>query len=90
MRTRVVRVKTEEQLLSTGWKKSIYSLNKKPSYKYSNRDPIFVNDMFKYLGKVISITVYEEAGRCYLNDFIFTDEMIQEELNPEDYPEFMI
>ena len=87
---RVVKVKTVSELLSSGWEMDSEG-NFHPA---DNKDDVaFIHNM-KYLhNKIIPIR------KGYTNQYIYgtgprsviiTDNMISEEYNPEDYPEFFI
>ncbi len=93
-RQRVVRVKTLDELLDTGWE---YDSNGDLLYGGSEDalDYFVLKIMFHFLGSVIPLR--EDPKNEWVFDdekmedtWTITKEMIQEELNPDDYPEFFI
>jgi len=85
---RVVKVKTVSELLSSGWE-----MDSEGNFHLSSDDISFTNNMKVLHNKILPLTKGYTNHYIYgtgANSFIITDEMISEEYNPEDYPEFFI
>jgi hypothetical protein len=87
---RVVRVKTLDEFFDTGW-----SIASEGNYCQDDHYKVSFTFPMKFLaGRIIPIHkssinsdyIYGEVPDA----FIITEDMIAEEFNPEDYPEFFI
>ena len=92
--SRVVRVKTLDELLDSGWE---YDSDGTLDFGLGEDDsPGFyvVKRMFHLLGKIIVIYkdgIYWEYSDDIMEDtWTITDEMIKEDLKKQDYPEYFI
>jgi hypothetical protein len=88
MKRRLVRIKTEDQLLSSDWNKARI-MRDEHAYIHKNTSILAITDtMFEFIGSVLLL---EKDGDRYKHGiFVIDEEMIHEDLDPKDYPEYMI
>jgi hypothetical protein len=86
---RIVKIKTIDEFLSTGWE-----MDSDGNLHYTENDSVsFLNQMHNLAGKVILIEkgfLEEYLTKNNRNGFIITEDMISEEYDIKDYPEYFI
>jgi len=93
---RVVKIKTIDKLLSSGWEYDSRGELHHEDYEDKDTEYYFTFAMLDFTGKVIPLKQesYFPNQWIYIDDnknkWTISEEMISKELSPEDYPEFFI
>jgi len=96
---KLVKLKTLNQLLDTGWEYDsggdlIYETD--GTDETSNYGIFVIRDMFHILGDIIVLEkenkyqLWEYYDKVQDGNWTITQEMVQEELDTEDYPEYFV
>ena len=84
---RIVKIKTVNELQETGWE-----MNSDGNLSTKLNNIMFNPEMVEKLqGKIVMIAYNKELQNWFIEDkWNITDEMIKEEYNQDDYPEYFI